>query len=110
MTDLTWQDHALCRGMHQLFDGPEDLRQPLTVEQRRTQRLALALCRICPVLTQCHTWALHTYRDTGPVVGGMTGYDRRRLRARYWHPAASTIGMPEKLGGTQRMNILNNPS
>lgn len=91
MTDLTWQDHAACAGMYNLFDGPENQQQPLTVQQRRTQRLAQTICRTCPVITQCRTWALHTYRDNGAIIGGMTGYDRRVLRARYGIPRPAPL-------------------
>jgi WhiB family transcriptional regulator, redox-sensing transcriptional regulator len=42
---------------------------------------AKAVCRRCPVITQCLNWALETGQHDG-IWGGMTEDERRALRRR----------------------------
>jgi WhiB family redox-sensing transcriptional regulator len=68
-----WQLRALCRTLDEsIFFHPDRERGP-----SRSQRdeLALAVCRRCPVITQCRTHAL-TAREPYGVWGGMTAEER----------------------------------
>ena len=49
----------------------------------RSERLAeaRAICRACPVLTACRTWALTS--DVGGVVAGLTDTERAAYRQRH---------------------------
>ncbi|MFF2080604.1 WhiB family transcriptional regulator [Kitasatospora sp. NPDC058162] len=42
---------------------------------------AKAVCRRCPVMEQCLTWALETGQDAG-VWGGMSEQERRAMKRR----------------------------
>src|ERR1035437_4941377 len=71
-----WRDHAACLGTWQeLFfpvgNGPDALRQ---TEQ------AKAVCRGCPVIEPCLTWALDAGVDG--VWGALPEDERRALRKR----------------------------
>lgn len=77
--DLSWQDHAACRGQHDLFDPSLFGRREHPAELRR-QREAVAICRQCPVIVECRRWALHYYEDDDAVIGGLTGKQRRQIR------------------------------
>jgi WhiB family redox-sensing transcriptional regulator len=46
---------------------------------------AVALCRTCPVIGQCLTWALSVPSLDG-VAGGLTGAQRRTARRRTRNP------------------------
>jgi WhiB family redox-sensing transcriptional regulator len=53
------------------FPGKDDSKQAAA---------ALALCRRCPVLTECRAWAI-PISDLYGIVGGTTRKERQRLRA-----------------------------
>ncbi len=78
-TDLTWQDNAACLGLHHIFDASPYGNRKHRSEQVR-QRVALAICRQCPVITECWTWAIHHYEDDDAIIGGTTGHERRQQR------------------------------
>lgn len=68
---MNWDDEAGCRGIDpDVFfpDRPSDL-----------ALAAKAICRGCPVRTQCLEFALATRLDHG-VWGGLTEVERRSLR------------------------------
>ncbi|MFD6097171.1 WhiB family transcriptional regulator [Nocardiopsis flavescens] len=72
-----WQDGAACSGMAmELFYGY--LREPV---QEREQREAVVkeLCRSCPVVEQCRTWAEQTPSEWG-IWGGTTDAERAATR------------------------------
>jgi WhiB family redox-sensing transcriptional regulator len=48
----------------------------------RDMRVAVLICRSCPVRTECLDWAVSTGQHEG-VWGGMTPEERRRLRRRW---------------------------
>lgn len=50
---------------------------------------AKAICRRCPVVTECLTWALETGQDSG-VWGGMSEDERRARRRRNARTGART--------------------
>ncbi|WP_090517402.1 WhiB family transcriptional regulator [Mycolicibacterium neworleansense] len=71
-----WQLHARCRGMDaSVFFSPEGERGRARLN--REQR-AKALCRDCPVLTQCRAHAL-TIAEPFGVWGGLSEADRNSL-------------------------------
>ena len=61
-----WAARASCRGRSALF-----------ADRKRTAE-ALAVCAKCPVLNECHAWALHNAVDG--VAGGMTDAARTAWR------------------------------
>ena len=80
---MTWLDHAACLGHWHYFDGNtpgENARNRNRKGVSPRHEAALAICRECPVLIQCQQWALANYYDDSAVIGGMTGYQRRRWR------------------------------
>ncbi len=66
-----WQQHAACRG-HDV-----DLFHP---RRGQSSEPAKAICSTCTVVTDCLTWALNQPGDHG-IAAGMSGSQRRRLRA-----------------------------
>lgn len=69
----SWQQRAACRGADtQLFYHPENERGP---SRRRREQLAKHICRACPVLTDCLSWALVT-REAYGVWGGLSPEER----------------------------------
>ena len=78
---MTWLDDAACLGHWSYFDGNhpgENARNRKGISPRH--QAALAICRECPVLIECRTWALTNYYDDSAVIGGMTGHHRRQWR------------------------------
>lgn len=71
-----WQLHARCRGMDaSVFFSPEGERGRARLKR---EHRAKALCRECPVLTQCRTHALEIAEPFG-VWGGLSEADRHDL-------------------------------
>lgn len=67
-----WVSKALCRSV-----DPDEL-----FVRGAAQRKAAAICRDCPVMTECLAEALDNEMEWG-VWGGMTERQRRKLRKRY---------------------------
>ncbi len=67
--NLTWRQHAACRGLE-----PEVF-YPVTDEQTEE---AKAICRECPVREPCLEYALAN-RERDGVWGGATERERRRM-------------------------------
>ena len=67
--NLTWRQHAACRGLE-----PEVF-YPVSDEQTEE---AKAICRECPVREPCLEYAL-TNRERDGVWGGATERERRRM-------------------------------
>lgn len=76
----SWREQAACRGgkLYKYFD-PKPEGAPRNRDWH-PHRVALAICRSCPVLLECRDWALHQYECDGSVAGGLTGPQRRRIR------------------------------
>lgn len=72
---LTWRRHAAC------LDTDPELFFPVGSTGRALDQIeqAKAVCRGCPVLSECLEWALETNEDAG-VWGGMSEDERRALR------------------------------
>ncbi|WP_324653827.1 WhiB family transcriptional regulator [Georgenia sp. H159] len=74
---MDWRHQAAC--LHEdpeLFFPVGDAR-PLLAQVEE----AKAVCRQCPVIDACLSWALETRQDTG-VWGGRSESERRKLRRR----------------------------
>ena len=73
---MDWRHQALCRDTDPEIFFPIGTTGPAVgqVEQ------AKVVCRRCPVVQDCLTWALETGQDSG--VWGGTDEDERRLLAR----------------------------
>lgn len=70
-----WRLEAACRGVD------TDLFFPLGERVPAAQvRQAQEVCRRCPVVSACLTWALNTGVEFG-IFGGCTADQRRELRA-----------------------------
>lgn len=79
-TDIEWMSHAACQAVDpELFfpigQGP---RTPSEVAEAR------AICRRCPVRTECLRYSLRTAQKHG-IWGGTDEDERRVLRARARH-------------------------
>jgi WhiB family redox-sensing transcriptional regulator len=71
-----WQRRAACRGADtRIFYHPENERGP---SRRRREQQAKQICRACPVLTDCLSWALAA-RDPYGVWGGLSPEEREAL-------------------------------
>ena len=74
--DWDWQLSAVCRGMDvDAFYHPAGERL-----DEKTARInqAKQICRRCPVISQCATWALRTREPYG-VWGGMSETERAEI-------------------------------
>lgn len=69
--DNSWMDDACCRGIDPDLFYPE--RGESTAE-------AKAVCQGCPVRGQCLEYALTSPVEKHGVWGGLSEYERRRLR------------------------------
>jgi len=71
-----WQLLGSCRGADpSVFFLPEAERGP---RKRRRERAAKEICRSCPVIAECATFALSTREPYG-VWGGLTPEERELL-------------------------------
>jgi len=72
---MSWRHRAACR-----FEEPE-LFFPVGTGEPALRQFAEAksVCRRCPVVSSCLTWALETRQHSG-VWGGMSEDERRGLR------------------------------
>jgi WhiB family transcriptional regulator, redox-sensing transcriptional regulator len=72
---MNWRDKAAC------LDEDPELFFPIGSTGRAFEQVmqAKAVCRRCPVMTQCLEWALKIKQDVG-VWGGMDEDERRVLR------------------------------
>ena len=68
--DATWMPAATCRDL--------DLDLFFREDGVASTNAAKAICRECPVQTQCLTYALDASEEFG-VWGGLTGRERRAL-------------------------------
>jgi len=85
---MDWRQHAVCR------DEDPELFFPIgyTGPALRQVEDAKAVCRRCPVVSDCLAWALQSGQDAG-VWGGLGEDERRALKrrsARGRNPAART--------------------
>ena len=75
--DLTWQDHAECRGQDlNLFFSADGERQP---ERKRREAKAQTFCARCPVRSECLEYAIRRPEKNG-TWGGLNQDDRERER------------------------------
>ena len=74
---MDWRARAACRTEEPDLFFPVGSSGPALVQLAE----AKSVCRRCPVVVQCRTWALTTGQDTG-VWGGMSADERRALRRR----------------------------
>jgi WhiB family transcriptional regulator, redox-sensing transcriptional regulator len=69
LTNLTWRQHAACRGVE------PDVFYPASDEEAE---VAKAVCAVCPVRQPCLEYALSS-RERDGVWGGATEKERRRI-------------------------------
>jgi WhiB family redox-sensing transcriptional regulator len=72
-----WQAEAACRGMDQ---------RPFFIERGERGSTAKAVCRVCPVRSECLEYALVAGEKFG-VWGGLTEQERKRVRGQRWRAA-----------------------
>lgn len=53
-TDTAWADHAVCKGLTEVFFGPAAERPERRVER---EALAMSYCEVCPVMLPCRRTA-----------------------------------------------------
>jgi WhiB family transcriptional regulator, redox-sensing transcriptional regulator len=76
-TRMDWRHHALCRDEDPELFFPIGTTGPAALQVEE----AKAVCRRCPVVTDCLQWALDTGQDAG-VWGGLSEDERRALKRR----------------------------
>ena len=74
-----WQVDALCRGSHAHLFFPPSTFERKDERERREER-AVAICRVCPAVTDCRDHAL-AIREPFGIWGGLTEIDRRQVLA-----------------------------
>jgi WhiB family redox-sensing transcriptional regulator len=75
-SDQEWETRAACRGQpSEVFFGSDNETRE---DRSRREALAKRLCRGCPVLGQCQSYAVAAQEPYG-IWGGMTPVERRRL-------------------------------
>jgi len=82
---MDWRHRALCR------DEDPELFFPVGTSGPALAQIAEAktVCRRCPVMSECLTWALESGQDAG-VWGGMSEDERRALKRRNARTRART--------------------
>jgi WhiB family transcriptional regulator, redox-sensing transcriptional regulator len=82
---MDWRHRAICR------DEDPELFFPVGTSGPALLQIAEAktVCRRCPVVSECLTWALESGQDAG-VWGGMSEDERRALKRRSTRPRAHT--------------------
>lgn len=82
---MDWRHRAICR------DEDPELFFPVGTSGPALLQIAEAktVCRRCPVVTECLTWALESGQDAG-VWGGMSEDERRALKRQSTRPRAHT--------------------
>jgi len=73
--DVDWRSRAACRSAEPELFFPVGTGGPALVQTA----LATAVCRRCPVMIRCRTWALTTGQTAG-IWGGLSEDERRVLR------------------------------
>jgi WhiB family transcriptional regulator, redox-sensing transcriptional regulator len=76
-SNMDWRHRAICR------DEDPELFFPVGTSGPALLQIAEAksVCRRCPVVSECLTWALESGQDAG-VWGGMSEDERRALKRR----------------------------
>ena len=74
---MDWRHHALCRDEDPELFFPIGTTGPAAVQVEE----AKVVCRRCPVVSDCLTWALDSGQDSG-VWGGTNEDERRALTRR----------------------------
>ena len=75
--DDSWQLRGLCRGNHShLFFPPSTFERK--DERARRELRARAICRVCPVMSECLDYAMRIREPYG-IWGGFTENERRDL-------------------------------
>jgi len=89
--DLTWTAQSVCKDWPDLFFAPE--RQLGYNGPAWSPEPALALCRVCPVLTECRAYAIgHGDIDAdGVAVHGVIGGAAPRVKDNGYRPAVPTM-------------------
>ena len=72
-----WRDKASCRDTSPELFFPIGTTGPALGQMEQ----AKAVCRRCPVISQCLAWALESGQDAG-VWGGLSEDERRALKRR----------------------------
>ena len=82
---MDWRHRAICR------DEDPELFYPVGTSGPALLQIAEAksVCRRCPVVSECLTWALESGQDAG-VWGGMSEDERRALKRRNARTRART--------------------
>ncbi len=82
---MEWIDRARCLGVDPELFFPVGTAGPAVEQADR----AKALCRECPVIRQCLSWALDSCQDAG-VWGGLDEEERREIRRARRRAAAAS--------------------
>ncbi|WP_435829279.1 WhiB family transcriptional regulator [Pseudonocardia alni] len=73
--ELDWRARAACRDVDPELFFPTAVNGAALVA---AERRALSVCRVCPVLAACRSWAI--VEQPHGIAGGMTEDERRRAR------------------------------
>jgi WhiB family transcriptional regulator, redox-sensing transcriptional regulator len=82
---MDWRHRAICRDEDPELFFPVGTSGPALLQVAE----AKAVCRRCPVMSDCLSWALHSGQDAG-VWGGMSEDERRALKRQHSRAQART--------------------
>ena len=85
---MDWRHRAICRDEDPELFFPVGTSGPALLQIAE----AKAVCRRCPVMSDCLSWALHSGQDAG-VWGGMSEDERRAVKRQ--HPAPARGPAPD---------------
>lgn len=93
---MSWMERGNCRNYPKdhMFLGDSDFRGPSSLSQGRINE-RLAICQTCPVLKQCHEWAVQVAMTTsskweGCIIGGALPSEINAEAARRYRPDCGT--------------------
>ncbi|MFD6880175.1 MULTISPECIES: WhiB family transcriptional regulator [unclassified Streptomyces] len=84
---MDWRHQAACRQADPDLFFPVGTSGPALLQIEE----AKAVCRRCPVMSECREWALEGGQDMG-VCGGLTENERRALKRRTTRETRSRLG------------------
>ncbi|MGW5537312.1 WhiB family transcriptional regulator [Streptomyces sp. NPDC004009] len=96
-----WRDRAACVGEDpEIFFPLSDLMTP-----GAEASLARAICRRCPVIIDCRTWALDHGEDDG-IWGATTAAQRRSIRRAIAEPIPATRRSRDERGESGELAVV----
>ena len=76
-----WIVDAACKGQRMYYQTIQAQTNQVGPEERKFEKRALLICKACPVIEDCRTWAMQPNDPAvDHIAGGLTPRQRRDLR------------------------------